>query len=176
MLKYSYQGDQLSEDELRRVFYYVSFPATIKPDELPAGVTQVEVPDPEPVVPTLDELKAAKAEEIRNTSNILRNQLQTGYSQGEIDTFAEQYSGALYLLGEGGTLEDSLFVQGLLSNRLGRVPTQTELTEFANLIVANYERAKNAIVTIIGTQQRLELAIRAATTENEVNKIVWIRD
>ena len=65
---------------------------------------------------------------------------------------------------------------GLLSNRLGRVPTQTELTEFANLIVANYERAKNAIVTIIGTQQRLELAIRAATTENEVNKIVWIRD
>ena len=172
MLKYTYQGKTLSEAELRRTFYYVSFPATIKADELPAGVTQVEVPDPEPVAPTLDELKAAKAEEIRNTSDMLRNQLQTGYSQGEVDTFAEQYAGAKAILSGGG----DLFVTGLLSNRLGRVPTQTELTEFANLIVANYERAKNAIVTIIGTQQRLELAIRAATTENEVNKIVWIRD
>ena len=172
MLKYSYQDATLSEAELRRTFYYVSFPATIKADELPAGVTQVEVPDPTPATPTLDELKSAKAEEIRNTSNMLRNQLQTGYSQGEVDTFAEQYAGAKAILSGGG----DLFVTGLLSNRLGRVPTQTELTEFANLIVANYERAKNAIVTIIGTQQRLELAIRAATTENEVNKIVWIRD
>ena len=172
MFQYEYNNETLSEAELRRTFYYVSFPATIKADELPAGVTQVEVPDPEPVAPTLDELKAAKAEEIRNTSNMLRNQLQTGYSQGEVDTFAEQYAGAKAILSGGG----DLFVTGLLSNRLGRVPTQTELTEFANLIVANYERAKNAIVTIIGTQQRLELAIRAATTENEVNKIVWIRD
>ena len=169
MFQYEYNNETLSEAELRRAFYYVSFPQVIKVNELPAGVTQVEVPDPEPVAPTLDELKAAKAEEIRNTSNMLRNQLQTGYSQGEIDTFAEQYAGAKAILSGGG----DLFVTGLLSNRLGRVPTQTELTEFANLIVANYERAKNAIVTIIGTQQRLELAIRAATTGKEVGAIAW---
>lgn len=169
MLKYSYQGKTLSEDELRRRFYYVSFPQVIKADELPAGVTQVEVPDPEPVAPTLGELKAAKAEEVRGVSNMLRNQLQTGYSQGEVDTFAEQYAGAKAILSGGG----DLFVTGLLSNRLGRVPTQTELTEFATLIVANYERVKNAIVTIIGTQQRLELAIRAATTAEEVGAIAW---
>ena len=176
MLKYSYQGKTLSEAELRRAFYYVSFPQVIKADELPADVTQVEIPDPEPVAPTLDELKAAKAEEIRNTSNMLRNQLQTGYSQGEIDTFAVQYSGALYLLGEGGTLEDSLFVQGLLSVRLNKIPSQSELTAFASLIKNNYTAAKEAMRDVLGTQQRLELAIRAATTENEVNKIVWIRD
>lgn len=169
MLKYTYQGKTLSEAELRRAFYYVSFPQVIKADELPADVTQVEIPDPEPVAPTLDELKAAKAEEIRNTSDMLRNQLQTGYSQGEVDTFAEQYAGAKAILSGGG----DLFVTGLLSNRLGRVPTQTELTEFANLIVANYERVKNAIVTIVGTQQRLELAIRAATTAEEVGAVAW---
>ena len=171
-IKYSYQGAIHSEAELRRAFYYVSFPATIKADELPAGVTQIEVPDPTPATPTLDELKNIKAQEIRTHSDILIAQVSQGYSQGEVDTFAEQYAGAKAILSGGG----DLFVTGLLSNRLGRVPTQTELTEFATLIVANYERAKNAIVTIIGTQQRLELAIRAATTENEVNKIVWIRD
>lgn len=168
-IQYSYQGKTLSEAELRRAFYYVSFPQVIKPDELPAGVTQMEVSDPEPVAPTLDELKVAKAEEIRGVSNMLRNRLQTGYSQGEVDTFAEQYAGAKAILSGGG----DLFVTGLLSNRLGRVPTQTELTEFANLIVANYERAKNAIVTIIGTQQRLELAIRTAATAEEVGAIAW---
>ena len=109
-------------------------------------------------------------------SNQLRNALRSGYSQGEIDTFAEQYSGALYLLGEGGTLEDSLFVQGLLSVRLNKIPSQSELTAFASLIKNNYTAAKEAMRDVLGTQQRLELAIRAATTENEVNKIVWIRD
>ena len=169
MFQYEYNNETLSEDELRRRFYYVTFPQVIKPDELPAGVTQMEVSDPEPVAPTLDELKVAKAEEIRGVSNMLRNRLQTGYSQGEVDTFAEQYAGAKAILSGGG----DLFVTGLLSNRLGRVPTQTELTEFANLIVANYERAKNAIVTIIGTQQRLELAIRTAATAEEVGAIAW---
>lgn len=167
-MKYKYQDQETNYiNGIRRWFPNKSLPATITEEILLSlGVTTEEEAVP---MLTLDELKAAKAEEIRNTSNILRNQLQTGYSQGEVDTFAEQYAGAKAILSGGG----DLFVTGLLSNRLGRVPTQTELTEFATLIVANYERAKNAIVTIIGTQQRLELAIRAATTEEEVGAIAW---
>lgn len=167
-------GIQYEYSQLRGKYQNVSFPSrdVITQADLPDGVTLVIIEDPIAAVPTLDELKTSKAQEIRNHSDILIAQVSQGYSQGEVDTFAEQYAGAKAILSGGG----DLFVTGLLSNRLGRVPTQTELTEFANLIIANYERAKNAIVTIIGTQQRLELAIRAATTENEVNKIVWIRD
>lgn len=49
----------------------MSFPATIKAAELPAGVAQIEVSDPELAAPTLDELKNIKAQEIRTHSDIL---------------------------------------------------------------------------------------------------------
>ena len=170
-MKYLYEGQETNYlNGIRKWFPTKSLPAVITEEILVS--LGVETEEEAVHETTLSEVKAQKTLEIVSRSNQLCNALRSGYSQGEIDTFAEQYAGAKAILSGGG----DLFVTGLLSNRLGRVPTQTELTEFANLIVANYERAKNAIVTIVGTQQRLELAIRAATTENEVNKIVWIRD
>ena len=174
-MKYKYQGQETNYiNGVRKWFPNKSLPAVLTEEILLSlGVETVEDVVSEP---TLEEIKKRKTDEIVAQSNQLRNALRSGYSQGEIDTFAEQYSGALYLLGEGGTLEDSLFVQGLLSVRLNKIPSQSELTAFASLIKNNYTAAKEAMRDVLGTQQRLELAIRAATTENEVNKIVWIRD
>lgn len=172
MFQYEYNNETLSEDELRRRFYYVTFPQVIKPDELPDGVTQVAVDEPVPVV-TLEESRANKTNQIIAESNARRNVIQLGYSQGEVDTFAQQYLGALFILGEGGNAEDSLFVSGLLSVRLGKIPTTTELKTFAQKIKTNHDLARDAIVQVLGTQQNLEEQIRNAQSVEEVEAIEW---
>lgn len=173
MIFYQHNADTLTEAELRQRFFNVSFPAVIKPDELPDGVTVMEVEEaPLPIVP-LAELKNMRCAEIRAQSDRRIDMVRSGYSQGEINTFAQQYSGARYISQIGGTSEDSLLVISLLSNRLGRVPYQREITAFAELIIANYEQAGDVTVSIIGTQQRLEIAIREASTREDVEAISW---
>jgi hypothetical protein len=172
MIVYKY-SDQTTNylDGIRKWFPTKSLPANITEDVLSyLGVVAEDVPDP---VPTLDELKEAKCAEIRSLSDSYVAQIREGYTAGEVETFAQQYSGAKFILGNGGNMEDSLFVSGLLSNRLGHIPNQAELNTFALRIVSNYESARDAIVQIVGTQQRLELAARNASTKEEVEAIGW---
>jgi len=174
IIRYKINGELLTEDELRRHFYYVSFPTTIKPEELPEGVTVIETEDTQNhTEPTLDELKEQKCADIRAESDRRVGLVRKGYSAGEVETFVQQYSGAKFVIGTGGTMEDSLFVSGLLANRIGHIPTQTELNDFALRIASNYEKARDAIISIVGAQQKLELAVRAASTEKEVEDIAW---
>lgn len=173
MIFYQHNADTLTEQELRQRFYNVSFPAVIKAEELPEGVTVVEVEEPTPPLIPLVELKNKRCAEIRAQSDRRIDLVRAGYSQGEINTFAQQYSGARYITQAGGTAEDSLLVISLLSNRLGRIPTQREITDFAGLIISNYEQAGDITVRIIGTQQRLEIAIRDASTREEVEAVGW---
>jgi hypothetical protein len=170
LYKYSEQTTNYL-DGIRKWFPTKSLPANITEDVLSyLGVVAEDVPDP---VPTLDELKEAKCAEIRSLSDSYVAQIREGYTAGEVETFAQQYSGAKFILGNGGNMEDSLFVSGLLSNRLGHIPNQAELNTFALRIVSNYESARDAIVQIVGTQQRLELAARNASTKEEVEAIGW---
>ena len=131
------------------------------------------IEDPVAPVPTLDELKTSKAQEIRNHSDMLIAQVSQGYSQGEVNTFAQQYQGAKDIQAGSATTEEAQFVTSLLTARLGTTPTDEQIAAFASLIVSNYEAAKAATISIVGTQQRLELAIRACTTKDEVAAVAW---
>lgn len=178
MILYKY-SDQTTDylDGVRKWFPNKSLPATITEEVvLELGIEIEEIPEPEapePYVPTLEEVQMNKIGDILTQSNARIAMLREGYSNGEIDTFAQQYSGALYILGRGGAREDSLFITTLLSKRLNRIPNTSELEGFSSLIIANYNSAKEALVEVIGTQQRLELAVRNATTTEEVEAIVW---
>lgn len=175
MLLYKY-NDQTTNylDGIRKWFPTKSLPEVITEDVLSSlGVEVEDVPDEVVREPTLDEIKEYKCAEIRSISNMLVTKMREEYTAGEIETFAQQYSGARFILGTGGTIEDSLFVSGLFANRIGRIPTQAELSWFASKIVSNYEKARDAIISIVGTQQKLELAVRGANTKEEVEAIAW---
>lgn len=175
MIVYKY-SDQTTNylDGIRKWFPTRSLPANLTEGVLSyLGVVIEEVPDEVIPEPTLEEIKERKCAEIRSLSDSFVAKIREGYTAGEVETFAQQYSGARFILGNGGNMEDSLFVSGLLSNRLGHIPNQAELNTFALRIVSNYESARDAIVQIVGTQQRLELAARNASTKEEVEAIGW---
>ena len=174
MIFYHYNTETTNYlNDVRKWFPNKSLPQSITAEVLSSlGVEVEDVPEPV-YVPTLDEIKEQKSAEIRSISNSLVAKIREGYTAGEVETFAQQYSGARFILGNGGNVEDSLFVSGLLSNRLGHIPNQAELNAFALRIVSNYESARDAIVQIVGTQQGLELAARNASTKEEVENIEW---
>lgn len=167
LIKYQYNGELLTLNQLRQAFTYISFPAVPTQDDLtPLDVTIVDV-TPEPVVPTLEELKTRKAQEIRDWANRKKYEMQSGYSDLEIATFDQQKAGADDILAGTTTTANTQFVTDLLAVRLGVVPTAEQLTTFATLIISNWTAARNATVQIAGTQQRLELALRSVTTQAE---------
>ena len=127
----------------------------------------------EPYTPTLDELKEAKCAQIRAESDARISLLEQGYSMGEVKTFEQQYSGAAAIITSNLSHEHALFVQDLLTVRLGRTPTPEEVVAFAQKIIYNYDTAKAYTVNILGTQQRLENEVRACTTAEEVEAIEW---
>lgn len=167
LIKYQYNGELLTLNQLRRAFTHISFPAMPTQSDLtPLGVTIVDV-TPEVITPTLEELKTRKAQEIRDWANRKKYEMQSGYSDLEITTFDQQKAGADDILSGTTDSDNALFVSDLLAVRLSATPTTEQLTDFANLIISNWTAARNATVQIAGTQQRLELALRAVTTQAE---------
>ena len=133
------------------------------------------VEPPIPYVPTLDKLKEAKCVQIRAESDARISMLEQGYTMGEVKTFEQQCSGAKAIVASNPVHEHALFVQDLLTVRIGRTPTTEELMTFANRIILNYDTAKAYTVNIIGTQQYLENRVRACTTAEEVEAVpVWL--
>lgn len=174
---YHYKNGTYSWDDLKRALPNICWPSYV-PSEATLtalGITRevVTVPDVPVVTPTLEELKEQKAADIRAKSDSLIAQVSTGYSQGEVSTFAQQYQGATDIQAGSTTTEEAQFVTSLLTARLGTAPTDEQIAAFASLIVNNYEAAKAATISIVGTQQRLELAIRACTTKDEVAAVAW---
>ena len=133
------------------------------------------VEPPIPYVPTLDELKEAKCVQIRAESDARISMLEQGYTMGEVKTFEQQYSGAKAIVASNPVHEHALFVQDLLTVRIGRTPTPEELMVFANRIILNYDTAKAYTVNIIGTQQYLENLVKACTTAEEIEAVPeWV--
>ena len=131
------------------------------------------VEPPIPYVPTLDKLKEAKCVQIRAESDARISMLEQGYTMGEVKTFEQQYSGAKAIVASNPVHEHALFVQDLLTVRIGRTPTTEELIAFANRIILNYDTAKAYTVNIIGTQQYLENLVKACTTAEEIEAVTW---
>ncbi len=99
--------------------------------------------------------------------------LEQGYTMGEVKTFEQQYSGAKAIVASNPVHEHALFVQDLLTVRIGRTPTTEELIAFANRIILNYDTAKAYTLNIIGTQQYLENLVKACTTAEEIEAVTW---
>ena len=119
------------------------------------------------------EHKEQKAAEIQSKSNSLMATVQAGYTNGEVSTFEQQYRGATDILNGDELTTNAIFVIALLTGRLCRTPTADEKTAFAERIISNYTAAAVATAEIVGKQQRLELAVRAAQTEEELDEIKW---
>ena len=117
--------------------------------------------------------KERKTAEIQSKSNTLMAETKKTYTDGEISTFEQQHAGATDILNGDELTTNAIFVIALLTGRVGHTPTADEKTAFAERIISNYTAAAVATAEIVGKQQRLELAVRAATTEEELDEIKW---
>lgn len=177
---YNYNNQEYTSlYDLRRVMPNVSIPVSPSDNDLAAlGIIVYEVVDETPE-PTLDECKALKAYEIRNASERAVLFLQEGYTLGEINTFEQQYQGAVEIIANGIAEDkaimskDAQFVIGLAAKR--SVVGGVEITplDLAQKITANYSAAKEFTLHVLGVQQGLETRVDNAETIEEVQNISW---
>lgn len=130
-------------------------------------------PLPNPPESSLDELKAAKIAEILAISAAKMAVIEEGYSDGEVKTFEQQYSGAVGLLAGHTDTVAAQFVAALAAKRseVGGVEVTPE--QLAERIIANYLAAKEYTAAILGVQQGLETRVYLAQTVEEVAAVVW---
>lgn len=106
--------------------------------------------------------------EVRNAADNQFRQLTADYSEVEIDSWAKQESGALAIKADPeSTAEDAVFVRSIAEGR--GVP----VADLVEKILAAVDRARAESPKIIGIQQKLEDAAKAATDEQELNAIEW---
>lgn len=175
---YRYNGTDCSSiPALRRAMPNVSLPASPSDESLVAlGVVIYEV---EPEKPDLEELKERKTYEIRLISEQKIRAMQGGYTLGEINTFEQQYDGAVEILANGITRnittmsEDAQFVIGLAHGRSEFGGVEVTPEELSLKIVTNYNSAKEYTLKILSIQQGLETKARMATSREELQAITW---
>lgn len=129
--------------------------------------------------PTLNELKEAKGAEIRTVSERAIKYLQEGYTLGEINTFEQQYLGALEIIKNGvaddisAMSKDAQFVVVLAATRSIVGGVENSPQELAQKIIANYTAAAEYTRHVLGVQQGLETRARNAKTAEELQEIIW---
>lgn len=121
----------------------------------------------------LDGAKFLRTAEIQATSNALIAKIKSGYTDGEVSTFAQQYSGAKDILRGDFTTEDAEFVSQLAAARSMVAGETVPPEQLAAKIVENHAEAAGYTVGIIGKQQGLEMRVRAAETVDDVAVVVW---
>lgn len=126
-----------------------------------------------------DILRDRKAAEIRSISAAKVAAIQEGYTLGEVNTFEQQYSGAVEILANGVAEDittmskDAQFVIGLARGRSAVGGVEVTPEALSQKIVANYDAAKEYTVTILSLQQGLETKARMATSREELQAIKW---
>lgn len=165
--------------ELRKAMPTVSLPVSPQDADLVAlGVVIIEVAE-ETEDLTLEERKDIKAHNIRMTSERKIQAIQEGYTLGEVNTFEQQYTGAVEILKTGVASDvtkmskDAQFVVGLARGRseVGGVDISPE--ELSQKIVDNYNAAKEYTVAVLSIQQGLETRVRLASSREDLAAIQW---
>lgn len=150
---------------------------TEKPDGYYTPEEWAEIsPMQKPEAPTLDELKATRAADIRSIASIKALALEEGYSLGEVHSFEQQYQGARDVLAGNNNTVAAQFVISLAVKRSEVGGVEMAAEELAQMIINNYTVAKECIVLILGIQQGLETKIRNATTSEQVSSVTWPED
>ena len=163
-MRYLYQDQPLSFEELKLCFRNVSFPADPSESDLaPLGVTLI--PDP---VPTSEELLAqAKADKLAEINAVCQSTLEAltpTYPERELTTFDKQESEARAYLAD--PTASTPLLSALAAGR------GIELADLVQRVIAKADAFTIASGFIIGQRQALEDRLDAAQTVDDVQAVI----
>ena len=163
-MRYLYQDQPLSFEELKLCFRNVSFPADPSESDLaPLGVTLI--PDP---VPTSEELLAqAKADKLAEINAVCQSTLEAltpTYPERELTTFDKQESEARAYLAD--PTASTPLLSALAAGR------GIELADLVQRVIAKADAFTLASGFIIGQRQALEDRLDAAQTVDDVQAVI----
>ena len=113
------------------------------------------------------ELKAQKRVEIWGAGDAILAQVKANYTGAEIESWSKQEEGAKDIQAGKTDTEAALFVAAIAQGR--GIETQTLVIKILGNVVS-YGALSSAI---IGEQQRLDDLIKVATTQAQLDAIVW---
>lgn len=113
------------------------------------------------------ELKAQKRVEIWGAGDAILAQVKANYTGAEIESWSKQEEGAKDIQAGKTDTEAALFVAAIAQGR--GIETQTLVTKILGNVVS-YGALSSAV---IGEQQRLDDLIKVATTQAQLDAIVW---
>lgn len=126
--------------------------------------------EPAPPEPTLEEMKAAKRAEIWGAGDAILAAVKANFTGAEIESWSKQEEGAKDIQAGKADTEAALFVAAIAAQR--GIETQTLVTK----ILGNVVSYGALSATVIGEQQRLDDMIKTATTQEQLDAIVWTLD
>ena len=173
MLRYTYdaQGIYCSAVDVDPLGAIPPMSAPIAPPETTgsevaawSGSAWVVLPERPPVPgPTLADAKATKSTEILTGSDAAMNLITSSYSENEKLSWPKQEAEAKALLADPNA--PAPLLRGIADTR------GIALTTLRDKVLANVEASEALTALILGTQQRYEDAVKAATTVEEVQAI-----
>lgn len=150
-----------NESEFTEEWAEVDAYAQAHPDEV-----TLEYP-PEPIEPTFEELVAAKRAEIWGTGDAILAAVKENFTQAEIESWSKQEQGAKDIQAGDTSTEAAQFVAAIAQGR------GIEVFALVAKILANVVSYGALSAAVIGEQQRLDDLIKAATTPEDLEAIIW---
>ncbi len=132
-----------------------------------AAEVKIAQTPPPPPEPTFEELVAAKRAEIWGAGDAILAQVKANFTQAEIESWSKQEQGAKDIQAGNTSTEAAQFVAAIAQGR-GIDVYVHETKKLANVTSSGAHRA-----AVIGEQQRLDDLIKAATTQADLDAIVW---
>ena len=143
---------------------YVNAYAEAHPEEV-----AIEYP-PEPYEPTFAELVKSKRREIWGAGDAILAAVKANFTEAEIESWSKQEQGAKDIQAGNTDTDSAKFVAGIAAQR--GMATETLVAK----IMGHVETYAALSATVIGEQQRLDDMIKTATTQEQLDAIVWTLD
>lgn len=131
--------------------------------ERAAEVKIAQTPPP----PTFEELVAAKRAEIWGAGDAILATVKENFTQAEIESWSKQEQGAKDIQAGDTNTEAAQFVAAIAQGR------GIDVSVLVTKILMNVESYGVLSAAVIGEQQRLDDPIKIATTQADLEAIVW---
>lgn len=113
------------------------------------------------------EAVAQKRAEIWGAGDAILASVKANFTEAEIESWSKQEQGAKDLIAGSTDTEAALFVTAIATQR------GIEPLTLAEKIMGNVDSYGALSATVIGEQQRLDDLIKAATTQADLDAVVW---
>lgn len=123
--------------------------------------------EPAPAAPALAELKTVKRAEIWAAGDAILAQVKANFTRAEIESWSKQEQGAKDIQAGNTSTEAAQFVAAIAQGR------GIDVSVLVAKILANVASYGALSAAVIGEQQRLDDLIKAATTQADLDAIVW---